>query len=501
MVRDFAAGVDVIVNFAAESHVDRSLEAPGQFILTDVYGTFVLMDAAREHGHERFVQVSTDEVYGEVSSGLSVEGDPLQPRSPYSASKAGGELQVQAYRTSYGFPAIVTRGSNTYGPYQYPEKIIPLFITNAIDDRPLPIYGDGGAVRDYLYVEDHARGIDCALRDGVAGMDYNIGAGGETDGIAVADTVLRLLGKPGSLKQFVRDRLGHDRRYALELDAPHRARLAVRRSASRPAWNGPSPGLWSTRNGGDRSSPASSGSSTSATTSRCAPAEPRERLAVDAVSSMAERGQTRQHRVGAGPTGWMQLPDTAQQNRSALTTGRGSIESLRTVVVMPAYNAAKTLETTLAGIPPGVVDTIILVDDGSRDGTAALAASLDLVVISHPHNAGYGANQKTCYIEALRDGADVIVMLHPDGQYDPAILDDMVEVIRSGRADVVLGSRFLNPGGARAGGMPWWKRLANRFLTGYENRVLGTRTHRVSHRLPRVQPQVPHHRAVSAQLE
>jgi dTDP-glucose 4,6-dehydratase len=216
VVRDLAASVDVIVNFAAESHVDRSLEAPGQFILTDVYGTFVLMDAAREHRHERFLQVSTDEVYGEVSSGLSVESDPLRPRSPYSASKAGGELQVQAYRMSYRFPAIVTRGSNTYGPYQYPEKIIPLFITNAIDDRPLPIYGDGGAVRDYLYVEDHARGIDRALRDGVVGMDYNIGAGGETDGVTVADTVLRLLNKPSSLKQFVRDRPGHDRRYALD---------------------------------------------------------------------------------------------------------------------------------------------------------------------------------------------------------------------------------------------------------------------------------------------
>jgi dTDP-glucose 4,6-dehydratase len=215
-VNELAGDADVIVNFAAESHVDRSLEAPGQFILTDVYGTFVLMDAARSHGHERFLQVSTDEVYGDVGSGHSVEGDPLQPRSPYSASKAGGELQVQAYRTSYGFPAIVTRGSNTYGPYQYPEKIIPLFITNAIDDRPLPIYGDGGAVRDYLYVEDHARGIDRALRHGDVGMDYNIGAGGETDGITVADTVLRLLGKPDSLKQFVRDRLGHDRRYAVD---------------------------------------------------------------------------------------------------------------------------------------------------------------------------------------------------------------------------------------------------------------------------------------------
>jgi dTDP-glucose 4,6-dehydratase len=216
VVRQLAADADVIVNFAAESHVDRSLEAPGQFILTDVYGTFVLMDAAREHRHERFLQVSTDEVYGEVPSGLSVESDPLHPRSPYSASKAGGELQVQAYRTSYGFPAIITRGSNTYGPYQYPEKIIPLFITNAIDDHPLPIYGDGGAVRDYLYVEDHVRGIDCALRTGEVGVDYNIGAGGETDGITVADTVLRLLDKPGTLKQYVRDRPGHDRRYALD---------------------------------------------------------------------------------------------------------------------------------------------------------------------------------------------------------------------------------------------------------------------------------------------
>jgi dTDP-glucose 4,6-dehydratase len=216
LMSELAADVDVIVNFAAESHVDRSLESPGQFILTDVFGTFVLMDAARANGHERFLQVSTDEVYGEVNNGLSFEGDPLQPRSPYSASKAGGELQIQAYRASYGFPAIVTRGSNTYGPFQYPEKIIPLFITNAIDDRPLPIYGDGGAVRDYLFVEDHARGIDFALRKGEVGMDYNVGAGGETSGISVADTVLRLLGKPSSLKQFVRDRLGHDRRYALD---------------------------------------------------------------------------------------------------------------------------------------------------------------------------------------------------------------------------------------------------------------------------------------------
>jgi len=217
VVGELAREVDVIVNFAAESHVDRSLESPGQFIQTDVYGTFVLMEAARAAGHERFLQVSTDEVYGSVHSGRSVEADALRPRSPYSASKAGGEMLVWSYRASYGFPAIITRGSNTYGHFQYPEKIIPLFVTNAIDDRPLPIYGDGQSVRDYLHVEDHCTGIDTALRRGVVGEDYNVGYGGEgVNGVAVADTILAALGKPDSLKQFVQDRPGHDRRYALD---------------------------------------------------------------------------------------------------------------------------------------------------------------------------------------------------------------------------------------------------------------------------------------------
>lgn len=215
-VAALAREVDAIVNFAAESHVDRSLEAPGQFIQTDVFGTFVLLEAARQAGHERFLQVSTDEVYGDVPEGQSSENDPLRPRSPYSASKAGGEMMAWAYRESYGVPVITTRGSNTYGPYQYPEKIIPLFITNAIDDQSLPIYGDGGAVRDYLYVSDHARGIDTALRAGVPGEEYNVGYGGETNGLEVADMVLSALGKPESLKQHVRDRLGHDRRYAVD---------------------------------------------------------------------------------------------------------------------------------------------------------------------------------------------------------------------------------------------------------------------------------------------
>jgi dTDP-glucose 4,6-dehydratase len=216
LVGSLAEEVDVIVNFAAESHVDRSLEAPGQFIQTDVHGTYTLLEAARRAGHARFLQVSTDEVYGDIPEGRSQESDPVRPRSPYSASKAGGEMLVWAYRASYGFPAIITRGSNTYGPYQYPEKILPLFITNAIDDLPLPIYGDGGAVRDYLYVEDHCRGIDTALRLGEPGADYNVGFGGEVSGLEVADAILAALGKPASLKEHVRDRLGHDRRYALD---------------------------------------------------------------------------------------------------------------------------------------------------------------------------------------------------------------------------------------------------------------------------------------------
>jgi len=216
VVGPIARECDIIVNFAAESHVDRSLEAPGQFIQTDVYGVYVLMEAARASGHQRFLHVSTDEVYGAVAEGRSVETDPIDPRSPYSASKAGGEMLIRAYRASFGFPAIVTRGANTYGWYQYPEKIIPLFITNAIDDQPLPIYGDGSAVRDYILVEDHCRGIDIALRKGRIGDDYNIGAGGEIDGRTVADTVLGLLGKPVTLKQPVGDRPGHDRRYALD---------------------------------------------------------------------------------------------------------------------------------------------------------------------------------------------------------------------------------------------------------------------------------------------
>jgi len=216
LVDQLAADSDCILNFAAESHVDRSLLEPGAFIQTDVFGTWVLLEAAKKHGHKRFLQVSTDEVYGHVDEGASKESDPLQPRSPYSASKAGGEMQVWAYRESFGLPVVITRGSNNYGPFQYPEKITPLFITNAIDDLPLPIYGSGQALRDYIHVEDHCRGIDVVLHRGVDGETYNIGAGGQTNGVEVADLVLEALGKPASLKEHVQDRPGHDYRYCLD---------------------------------------------------------------------------------------------------------------------------------------------------------------------------------------------------------------------------------------------------------------------------------------------
>ncbi len=216
VVDELASEHDCILNFAAESHVDRSLLEPGAFIQTDVFGTWVLLEAAKKYGHQRFLQVSTDEVYGHVAEGRSEESDPIQPRSPYSASKAGGEMQVWAYRESFDLPVVITRGSNNYGPFQYPEKIIPLFITNAIDDLPLPIYGSGQALRDYIHVEDHCRGIDVVLHRGVDGETYNIGAGGQTSGVEVADLVLEAMGKPGSLKQSVEDRAGHDYRYCLD---------------------------------------------------------------------------------------------------------------------------------------------------------------------------------------------------------------------------------------------------------------------------------------------
>jgi dTDP-glucose 4,6-dehydratase len=218
LVNSLAREADAIVNFAAETHVDRSLMDPFAFIETDVRGTATLCEAAREFRHEVFVLISTDEVYGEVMEGRSKEGDPFRPRSPYSASKAGSEHIANAYAASFGLPLLVTRGSNTYGPYQYPEKLIPVLITNAIDDIPLPLYGDGAAVRDYLHVVDHCRAINLVLHEApLSGAVYNIGTGRETSGTQVAEAVLDILGKPRSLINHVVDRPGHDYRYALDV--------------------------------------------------------------------------------------------------------------------------------------------------------------------------------------------------------------------------------------------------------------------------------------------
>lgn len=209
--------IDAIVNFAAETHVDRSILDADAFIRTDVYGTYVLLEASRKFGMERFHQVGTDEVYGWVKEGSSVEGDALVPRSPYAASKAGADLLINAYFVTHQVPVTITRGANNIGPYQYPEKVVPLFITNALDDIPLPLYGDGRQMRDYQYVLDHCEAIDLVLHKGEVGQAYNVGTGHETFNIDMARLILQFLGKPESLIRHVPDRPGHDRRYSLDV--------------------------------------------------------------------------------------------------------------------------------------------------------------------------------------------------------------------------------------------------------------------------------------------
>ena len=226
VVAPLLADVDAVVNFAAESHVDRSILDPEAFLRTDVMGVHVLLEACRvQQGlaakgeravAPRFLQVSTDEVYGSVETGASVEDDPIEPRSPYSAAKAAGELLVRSYNVTYDMDTVVTRGANTYGPYHYPEKLIPLFVTNAIDDQQLPLYGDGLQRRDWLYVSDHAGAIGYVLEHGESGGVYNVPADNERTNRQIVTELLRQLGKPWSLVRQVEDRPGHDRRYAMD---------------------------------------------------------------------------------------------------------------------------------------------------------------------------------------------------------------------------------------------------------------------------------------------
>lgn len=213
----FQQGIDVVVNFAAESHVDRSILEPEIFVNTNVLGTQVLLDASKKYGVTKFVQISTDEVYGTLGeTGLFSETTPLAPNSPYSASKAGGDLLVRAYHETFGLPVNITRCSNNYGPYQFPEKLIPLIISRALNDESLPIYGDGLNIRDWLYVEDHCSAIDLVIHQGKLGEVYNIGGNNERTNLHIVKTILEELGKPDSLITYVADRPGHDRRYGID---------------------------------------------------------------------------------------------------------------------------------------------------------------------------------------------------------------------------------------------------------------------------------------------
>jgi dTDP-glucose 4,6-dehydratase len=210
---------DLVVHFAAETHVDRAIASAGEFIMTDVFGTFVLLEAAREAPRlRRFVQISTDEVYGSVAEGSSREGDELRPRNPYAASKAGADRLAYSYWATYDVPVVIVRASNNYGPFQFPEKLIPLFVTNALDDLPLPLYGDGLNERDWLHVADHCRALDVVIDRGVSGQAYNVGGGNHVRNRDLTGRILQLLDKPASLVRHVQDRPGHDRRYSLNTE-------------------------------------------------------------------------------------------------------------------------------------------------------------------------------------------------------------------------------------------------------------------------------------------
>lgn len=245
-----------VLHLAAETHVDRSILDAGEFVLTDVFGTFVLLEAAREADLDFFLHVSTDEVYGSRDEGFFREEDPIQPSSPYAASKAGADRLAHAYFVTYGLPVIIVRPSNNYGPFQYPEKFIPLFITNALEDQSLPLYGDGSNVRDWLYVEDHCRALDLVCRKGRPGEVFNIGANQEVPNLEVAREILRLLGKPEDLIRQVRDRAGHDRRYALDCRKIRELGWAPRKTfpeglAETVAWYRNSPEWWGRIKHGD----------------------------------------------------------------------------------------------------------------------------------------------------------------------------------------------------------------------------------------------------------
>jgi len=211
-------GCDIVLNFAAETHVDRSIIDAGVFVRTDILGTYTLLEEAKKQGIKRFIQISTDEVYGSIEIGSFTEESPLLPNSPYAASKAGADLLCRSYFKTYNFPVLITRSSNNYGPYQHPEKFIPVVILNALENKPIPVYGDGRNVRDWIYVEDNCQAIDIVMQKGEPGEIYNIGGGNERKNIETCKLILREIGKGEELISFVKDRPGHDRRYSVSSD-------------------------------------------------------------------------------------------------------------------------------------------------------------------------------------------------------------------------------------------------------------------------------------------
>jgi dTDP-glucose 4,6-dehydratase len=245
------AGHDAVVHFAAESHVDRSIAGPDDFVNTNCFGTNVVMDTARRLEIPRVIHIGTDEVYGSVEEGSSLETDPLEPRSPYSASKAGSDLIALSYHHTYGLPVTVTRCTNNFGPYQFPEKAIPLFVTNLMDGRPLPLYGDGLNQRDWLYVDDHCAGVALVLEKGAIGEVYNIGAGNETPNRALVDKLLALFSVGEEKVDYVEDRLGHDRRYSVNIDKVTALGWSSR-APSTTRWHRPSSGTGTIATGGSR---------------------------------------------------------------------------------------------------------------------------------------------------------------------------------------------------------------------------------------------------------
>ncbi len=222
LVNELAKDIDIIINFAAETHVDRSIGNPDDFIKTDVFGTYTLLEAAKKYKIKRYIQISTDEVYGSIATGKFTETSPLNPSSPYSASKAAADMLVLSYHTTFNLPIIITRSSNNFGPYQYPEKIIPLFITNLLENKKVPLYGDGLNVRDWLFVLDNCEAIDFVMHNGEIGQIYNIGADNEKTNLEITKFILTELNKDESSIEFVKDRPGHDRRYALDSTKLHK---------------------------------------------------------------------------------------------------------------------------------------------------------------------------------------------------------------------------------------------------------------------------------------